>query len=255
MFLLPTRAGIASVLVSSIFAGWFTSLTIAHAADECGPAGPVVSCTTPDAGDFPLGITYSTTTGLTVNIGPNIVVTRNPTGNDFDGVALSGNGAGDLVVNVATGAIITTRDSNADPVSVQSNGILAGNIYIRSGGTLNVLDAGVGSGVGLYGKVNNPVSTGNIEITNLATGVITATTAGSRGIEGLQEAGALGAVTLYNHGTINIDTAPSSSSIGMVGWIRGGPSTADIGVHLGSTGTINVRAEQGSGIYAPGGAW
>lgn len=252
MLALSGRAGLVKTAFFSLLLGWISSATITHAAGECGlllPGQTVVSCTAPAPGEYASGISYSTSTGLTVNVGSNIVVTRTP-GFDLDGVSLGGSGAGDLIVNIDAGAIISTNASNADAVSVQSNGLLSGNIYIRSAGTMNVA-GGAGSAVGLYGKITNDNSTGNIEITNLAAGVINITGGGNRAIEALQESGApgaLGAIKLYNYGVININT-PTVDSIGISGWIKNPLSTANVETHLGNTGSITMTTRGGTGIY------
>jgi|GEM_PF-1303162 len=250
MLVLSARACVVSIAVFTLSAGWINSTTIALAIDECGAVlGPVVSCTVPDPGGFAGGITYSTSSGLTINIGPNIVVTRITAVIDEDAILLTGSGAGDLTVNLAAGSIVSTNFESSDPVAVHGSA-LTGNLYINAGGTVNVAGGGlgVGSAVGLYATIRDLGATGDIVIRNLATGVINVTGGGNRGIEGTQLADALGSVTIYNDGLINVDT-PTVNSSAMVGWVTGAASSGDVALHLGSTGRISLTADLGSGMF------
>lgn len=210
----------------------------AAALNECGPAAgapPSVTCKA-SGNPYPNGITYDVE-DLTIVVKNGVIVNTTTAAGEIGGIVSGGpigalpTGLGDLTITVNSGVTITTDETMAPSVLVQS---LTGTATIDSKG--NITNTGGFFGAGLWAESEVD------DVTITAAGKIT--TSGERGF-------GINAVTF---GDDIVSKVTSSAAItttgkyafGIVG-DTGAGSNAD--VFISSSGTITTSGEGAAGLY------
>ncbi len=245
----PPHASLLSLAMLAAFVSWSAP---ARAADECGAAAgvpPTVNCTNAGLNPYFSGITYSTATGLTIDV-TNIDVVRNNGGvvPNRDGLRLTGSGAGLLQLSFHNGASISTDGDQSDGISVTSTGQSA--LLIEAQGEIAIATPAVVAGAvptaAVSGVQTSAADSGFISIQHASTSQITGTGAG---------AGAVGLYGLTDGlGQIQIDSAgrivlTGLASAGVRGVINNTNSTNSIGVTQSLGGVIEVNGNGGTGVH------
>ena len=106
---------LGTALTSTLIVASLLSVSLARAAEECGPLAPTVTCTsTSGVGNpYPDGIEYSPAGDFTLIVDPTVVI--DTTGSGMNGISIPDFGDplpnGDIVVDTAPGSSITADGS------------------------------------------------------------------------------------------------------------------------------------------------
>lgn len=232
-----------------------TTLILAMAAAQtaqaqCAPpveAPPTVTCNDPTLNPHPGGISRTTATGMTLNIGAGVQVIR--TGDDNDGVSVLGTGADLLRVTLADGVSVTTTGVHAEGVQVTSSGAGHSDIEIDIAGNVNVTSTApdyTGSSTGgVFAYAANATGAGSISVTQGSSSTVT--------MQGLEMTGlyalnlGLGSISITTDGTIS---GTDDAGYGVMGQIANNDSTAVVDLRQGEGGSIFVNGEGTEGMYA-----
>ena len=109
------RLALGTALTSTLIVASLLSVSLARAAEECGPLAPTVTCTsTSGVGNpYPDGIEYSPAGDFTLIVDPTVVI--DTTGSGMNGISIPDFGDplpnGDIVVDTAPGSSITADGS------------------------------------------------------------------------------------------------------------------------------------------------
>jgi fibronectin-binding autotransporter adhesin len=125
----------------------------AHAADECGvdPAGAtILNCA---AANYPTGIVYTNSDGLTLNL-DNVATTVPTVGVSVTSSAANTN---NIVVNATNFTSVTTSANSQNGLSAVNAGTAGNATVTQAAGT--VTTSGV-SAIGLNSRINNSTNTG-----------------------------------------------------------------------------------------------
>ncbi len=209
--LLRTTALTSTLVIASVL-----TAPKADAANECGPLAASITCTS--AGNtYPTGIAYDPVGSFTLIVDPTVVI--DTTGSGFNGISIptSGNPLpnGDIVVNVATGASITT-DQYGISVYVDSGSVTIDNGAAITAGADGIRTLSYGGG-------------SDITITNDG-----AINAGDNGIYATTS-GATAGITIVNSGDIDGGDFPPAYSAGIYAITNGNGS----GIGITNSGNLD----------------
>lgn len=224
-----------------------TMQPVASLAQQCGPPNlGVVTCNNAASNPYAGGISYSTATGITVNVGGGIVVDRTPGANN-KGIYVLGTGANLLKVEVAKGASISTEGSLANGLQVQANG--NSSIEITSGATIAVsipgmANPGVGTN-GVVGWITSNTGLGHISIKQTEDSAIAIEGFEGNGLYGLHQG--RGGVSIETSGAIS---TAGQASTGVTAWNLNTLSTGDVVTSQGVGGTIVTNGNESVGLYS-----
>lgn len=235
----PLRLTSSALAVSLL---WLSSPAAAQ--DECGaPVSGVVTCATQDPVNFPDGITYTTSGGLVVNVGNNLLIAPNP-GNV--GVDVSTDGPDPVTVNIDPGVYISTSGSQADAVRLFSSGTsdVTVNYNGNMTGSFTVNDAPQSPTTAAFVGVVNATSTANSLATQGIDSTVIILGPEAVGFYALQEG--LGNATTQANGTI---TVAGDMVYGLLSYVKNTASDGSVLAIQSQTSTISAGGELAAGVY------
>ncbi len=230
----------SSALAVSIL--WIS--TPAAAQNECGaPVSGVVTCSAQDASNFPDGITYTTSGGLVVNVGNNLLIIPDP-GNV--GVDVSTDGPDPVTVNIDPGVYISTSGSQADAVRLFSNGTSDVTVHYNGDmtGSFTVNDAPQSPTTAAFVGVVNATSTANSLATQGIDSTVIILGPEAVGFYALQEG--LGNATTQANGEI---TVAGDMVYGLLSYVKNTASDGSVLAIQSQTSTISAGGELAAGVY------
>ena len=146
------RLALGTALTSTLIVASLLSVSLARAAEECGPLAPTVTCTsTSGVGNpYPDGIEYSPAGDFTLIVDPTVVI--DTTGSGMNGISIPDFGDplpnGDIVVDTAPGSSITA-DGSGVYVAVESGSITIANDAEITAGDFGIEAKTYGSNSGI----------------------------------------------------------------------------------------------------------